>query len=307
MSRLLNRHYHDLRYPEAFTARSNLKKIHKDVNQVDFNDWADREAVLGEYSPLKSRFKRRPTVAHARNSIWSIDLAEFRPIAKYNKGYNYLAIACDVLTRFCYGIPLKSKRAVDVAAGFAVLFKRVKPSKSVFVDSGGEFKREFKHLLDKNNIETWVARNSETKSSIAERAILKFKQRLYRYFHYNNTQNWIAVYQQIIDGMNNSYHRTIKMKPSDCVSIEMQRQAFINAYQDKIGFITAPELKEGDHVRISRLRHPLTKKYLQSFTTEKFVLSKVLPKENQNIYKIRDANNDEIIGSFSKPELRIAK
>jgi transposase InsO family protein len=303
MSRLLNRRYHDLHYPEAFTARSNLKKLHK---IPEFDDWADKEDVLGEFSQYR-KFKRRPTVAHSRNSVWSIDLAEFRPISKFNKGYNYLAIACDVLSRFCYAIPLKSKRPTEVAEEFAKLFKRVRPSLSVFVDAGSEFKGDFKRLLDKLNIQTWVARTSETKSAIAERAILKFKQRLYRYFHYNKTKKWIDVYQLIIDGMNNSFHRTIKMKPSECTTAEMQRQAFINAYHDKMRFIPRPALKEEDRVRITRLRHPLTKRYLQSFTTERFVVTKVLPKENQNIYKLRDENKEDIIGTFSKPELRVSK
>lgn len=303
MSRLLNRHYHDLHYPEAFTARSNLKKLHK---TPDFDDWADREDVLSEFSQFRG-FKRRPTVAHSRNSIWSIDLAEFRPLSKFNKGYYYLAIACDVLTRFCYAIPLKSKRPAELAEEFARLFKRVKPTLSIFVDAGSEFKGEFKRLLEKLYIQIWVARTSETKSAIAERSILKFKQRLYRYFYYKKTQNWIGVYQLIIDGLNHSYHRIIKMKPSECVSVEMQKKAFINSYHNKIGFIPKPGLKEGDRVRISRLRHPLTKRYLQSFTTEPFVVKKVLPKENQIIYKLRDEKKEDIIGSFSKPELRITK
>lgn len=303
MSRLLNRRYHDLHYPEAFTARSNLKKLHRVRN---FDDWADREEVLGEFSPFR-KFKRRPTIAHSRNSIWSIDLAEFRPISKYNKGYNYLAIAVDVLSRFTYAIPLKTKRPAELAEQFSKLFKRVRPTLSAFVDGGSEFKREFKSLMAKLNIQLWVARTSETKSAIAERAILKFKQRLYRYFHYNKTKKWIDIYQLIVDGMNNSFHRTIKMKPSECVSEEMQKKAFINAFRDKIGFIPKPDLNEGDSVRISRLRHPLTKRYLQSFTTEKFVVSKVMPKENQNIYKLQDNKKEDIIGSFSKPELRVAK
>jgi hypothetical protein len=303
MSRLLDRRYHNLHYPEAFTARSNLKKLH---DSPDFEDWADKQDVLGEFSQIR-RFKRRPTIAHSRNSIWSIDLAEFRQISKHNKGFNYLAIACDVLTRFCYAIPLKTKRPAELAEGFAKLFKKVKPTLAAFVDAGSEFKAEFKRLLEKLNIQIWVARTAETKSAIAERAILKFKQRLYRYFHYNKTNKWIDIYQLIIDGMNNSFHRTIKMSPSECVSKEMQKKAFINAYQDKIGFIPKQELKVDDRVRISKVRHPLTKRYLQTFTSERFVVTKVMPKENQTIYKLRDENKEDIIGTFSKPELRVSK
>jgi hypothetical protein len=300
MSREVDRHYHNLRYPEAFTARSNLKKF------GNIDAWAKKEDVLTEYSQFRS-FPRRPTVAHSRNAIWSIDLAEFRNISQFNKGYNYLAIACDVLTRFTYAIPLKSKRPSEVAEQFSRLFKKVRPSVSVFVDGGSEFLSDFKTLMQKYNIQTWVARTVETKSAIAERTILKFKQRLYRYFHYKKTKTWIDIYQLIVDGINNSYHRIIKMKPSECVSIEMQRKAFINTYKHRLGFIPKPGLSEGDRVRISKLRHPLKKRYLQSFTTEKFVVKKVLPKENQNIYTLEDENKETIIGSFSKPELRLTE
>jgi len=59
----------------------------------------------------------------------------------------------------------------------------------------------------------------------------------------------------------------------------------------------------GDHVRISKAKHVFEKGYLPNWTTEIFVVSKILNTVPIQV-KIKDLNDEEIIGSFYLKEIQ---
>jgi len=309
MTRLLDRHYYSLRYPESFTTKSGLKRALKgEVDGKTIEEWSTGQDTVTEYAPARKHFLRRPTVAHEKNSIWAMDTAFFIQLEKYNKGYKYLVIAVDVLSRYAYGVPLKSKKPSELVEAFKKLFKKSRPTHAAYVDAGGEYLGSFKRYLEQQGIELWTSRN-EVKSSIAERYIQSFKHRLFRYLHYTKSKDWLSVYQKILDNMNNTYNRSIKMAPAEVVSKEDQKEAFINLYNHRLGFTTKQDdLETGDQVKISHLRHPFRKSYNANFTHQKYTLEKKFPKENQSVYTLR-ANDDKdlVTGKFYKLEVKKAK
>jgi transposase InsO family protein len=309
MSRLLDRHYYSLRHPESFTTKSGLKKALKgEIDSKTLNEWSEGQDTVTEYAPARKNFVRRPTVAHERNAIWAMDTAFFLQLEKFNKGFKYLVVAVDILTRYVYGVPLKSKKPSELVEGFTKLFKKSKPTYAVYVDAGGEYLSTFKRFLEQQGIQLWTSRN-EVKSSISERYIQSFKHRLYRYLHYSKSKDWLSVYQKILDNMNNTYNNSIKMAPAECVSKEEQKEAFINLYGSRLGFTTKQDdLQTGDQVKISHLRHPFRKSYNANFTHLTYTLEKKFPKENQSVYTLR-ANDDKdlVTGKFYRLELKKAK
>ena len=42
------------------------------------------------HKPIRRKFQKRKFFAKATDDIWSADLIEMIPLAKYNKGYKYL-------------------------------------------------------------------------------------------------------------------------------------------------------------------------------------------------------------------------
>src|ERR1044072_2395580 len=62
------------------------------------------------------------------------------------------------------------------------------------------------------------------------------------------------------------------------------------------------KFKTGDRVRISRKFKDFRKSYLPNFTEEIFIIAEVL-KTNPVTYKIKDMNNEVIIGSFYEQEM----
>ena len=107
---------------------------------------------------------------------------------------------------------------------------------------------------------------------------------------------YIDKLNDIVDEYNNTYHRTIKMKPVDVKDntyIDFKKEVD-NKY---------PKFKVGDHVRISKYKNILAKGYMSSWSEEVFIISKI--KNTVPLtYVINDLNGEEIIGTFYEKELQ---
>ena len=89
-----------------------------------------------------------------------------------------------------------------------------KPSK-IWVDKGSEFyNNSFKKWLKDNDIEMYSIHN-EGKSVVAERFIRTLKTKIYKYMTSVSKNVYIGKLDDIVGEFDNTYHRTIKMKPVD--------------------------------------------------------------------------------------------
>ena len=89
-----------------------------------------------------------------------------------------------------------------------------KPNK-IRLDKGSEFyNTHFKKWLKNNNIELYSTHN-EGKSVAAERFIRTLKNKIYKYMTSISKNVYIDILDDIVNEYNNTYHRTIKMKPID--------------------------------------------------------------------------------------------
>ena len=101
---------------------------------------------------------------------------------------------------------------------------------------------------------------------------------------------YIDKLDDIVNGYNNTYHRTIKMKPADVnnnTHIDFKKKV-----NDK-----DPKFKVGDHVRISKQKNILAKGYTPNQSEEDFVIKKVRNTVPWK-YVINDLNGEEITVSF---------
>ena len=85
--------------------------------------------------------------------------------------------------------------------------------------------------------------HNEEKPVVAERFIRTLKTKIYKYMTSISKNVYIDKLDDIVDEYNNTYHRTIKMKPVDVkgnTNIDFKKE--VNAKD--------PKFKVGDHVRI---------------------------------------------------------
>ena len=104
---------------------------------------------------------------------------------------------------------------------------------------------------------------------------------------------YIDRLDDIVKEYNNTYHKSIKMKPVDVKD---------NTYIDFKKEVKNPKFKVGDHVRISKYKNIFAKGYMPNWSEEIFIIKKIKTTVPW-AYVINDLNGDEIIGTFYENEL----
>ena len=138
--------------------------------------------------------------------------------------------------------------------------------------------------------------HNEGKSVVAEIFIRTLKTKIYKYMTSVSKNVYIDKLDDIMGEYNNAYNRTIKMKPDDVKD---------NTYTDFKEEVNDrdPNLKVGDHVRISKYKNIFAKGYTPNWSEEAFVVSKI-KNTVPGACVINDLNGEEIIGTFYEKELQ---
>ena len=109
----------------------------------------------------------------------------------------------------------------------------------------------FKKWLKDNNISMHSTYN-EGKSVVAERFIRTLKNKIYKHMTAIPKNVYFDVLDDIVDEYNNTYHKTIKMKP-----IDVKSDSF--AEYDEDSNEKDSKFEVGDHVIISKLKNVFAK------------------------------------------------
>ena len=150
---------------------------------------------------------------------------------------------------------MNSQKGVSIVNAFQKFLddSKGKPKK-IWVDKRSEFyKRSIKSWLQDNNI-TMYSTHNEGNSVVAERFIRTLKNKIYKYMTSVSQIVYVDKLDDIVDEYNNTYHRTIKMKPTD-----VRNNTYINI--DKEVNDNDPKFKVGDDVRISKHKNIFAKGY----------------------------------------------
>ena len=127
-----------------------------------------------------------------------------------------------------------------------------KPNK-IWVDKGSKFyNSSFRKWLKDNDIEMYLTHiKGRNKSVVVERFIRTLKNKIYKHMTAISKNVFIDKLDDIVNEYNNTYHKTIKMKP-----IDVKNNTYINSSKEVNH--KDPIFQVGDYVRISK-----NKKYLQ--------------------------------------------
>ena len=186
-------------------------------------------------------------------------------ISKHNKGIRYLLCVLDLFSKYVWVVPLKDKKGVSIVNAFQNFFKKSnrKPNK-IWVNQESEFYNDhFKKWLQDNDISMYSTYN-EGKSAVAEGFIRTLKNKIYRHMTAISKNVYFDVLNDIVDKYNNTYHKTIKMRPLD-VGYD-----YFAEYNEKSNE-NDPKFKVSDHGRISKFKNVFAKVYTPNWNEEIFV------------------------------------
>ena len=111
-------------------------------------------------------------------------------------------------------------------------------------------------MVRKNAIEMYPI-HSEGKSVVAERFVRTLKNKIYKYMTSISKNVYIDKLDDIVNKYNNTYNRSIKMKPVD---VKSSTYIDFNEENNK----ESPTCKVGDHVGISKYKNILAKGYVSN-------------------------------------------
>ena len=254
------------------------------------------------HKPKRINFKRRRVISNHIDHIWGIDLITMIKYSKQNNNYKYILTVIDFFSKYSWCYPLKNKNYNEIINSFKDIFKKSKRKpKFIQSDQGSEFtNKQVQKFFNDNNIKWYHTFNRDIKCSICERYNRTILNKIYKNFTLNNNTIWIKDLNKLVKEYNNSYHRTIKMKPIDA-SKKSNEKIVRKNYNFEI-IDKKPKFSIGDKVRISLLKNTFEKGYTSNWSEQIYVIYDI-KSSNVHYYYLKDLNGEKIDGTFYQEEL----
>lgn len=257
---------------------------------------------------VRVNFRRRRVIMRDIDDLWQADLIDMQKFSKENHGYKYILVVIDTFSKYVWAYPLKQKTKNYICKAFITLFSKGRVPKNLQTDLGTEFyNNELNNIFVKHNIRHYST-YSVKKASIAERVIRTLKSKMYKLFSLKGNYKWSdSTLNDIIHEYNNTFHRTIGLKPIEVNknNTRMLLERYVKACEPKQK-LKKNKFKVGDFVRISKYKGIFDKGYTPNWSAEIFRIVKV-QKTSPPTYLIEDARNQAILGSFYEQELSKTK
>ena len=254
------------------------------------------------HKPKRINFERRRVISNHIDHIWGIDLITMIKYSKQNNNYKYILTVIDFFSKYSWCYPLKNKNYNEIINSFKDIFKKSKRKpKMIQSDEGTEFtNKQVQKFFNDNNIKWYHTYNRDIKCSICERFNRTILNKIYKNFTLNNNTIWIKDLNKLVKEYNNSYHRTIKMKPVDA-SKKSNENIVRKNYNFEI-ITNKKKFKIGDKVRISLLKNTFEKGYTSNWSEQIYVIYDI-KSSNVHYYYLKDLNGNKIDGMFYEQEL----
>ena len=176
------------------------------------------------HKPKRVNFERRRVISNHIDHIWGIDLITMIKYSKQNNNYKYILTVIDFFSKHSWCYTSKNKNSNEIINSFKDILKKSKRKpKMIQSDEGSEFtNKQVQKFFNDNNIKWYHTYNRDIKCSICERFNRTILNKIYKNFTLNNNTIWIKDLNKLVKEYNNSYHRTIKMKPVDASKKSMK-------------------------------------------------------------------------------------
>lgn len=313
--------YYDPSHEAGYAGARNLVRVNAQGKSVEgkerekerIYEWLSNQDTYTLHRPIRKKFPRLQYNVTNIDDLWELDLCQLTSLKNENDGYSYLLVVIDVLSKYLFVEPLRTKSANEVALAFEKILKRANQRIPVWTqsDRGGEFLgAPMQKLLKKYSIRFRVARNPDVKAAVVERVNRTIKERMWRYFTHHNTHRYIDVLDKLVYAYNNTLHSSTKMKPSEVnlynaakARENLQRRAIWQNSKKRL--VEYAKYKVGDFVRISRSKGTFAKGFEKNYSEEIFKIGRVSRRQGIYTYELQDLNGESIDGFFYTEELTL--
>lgn len=286
----------------GYTGIDPLRRKSNEKRSVVKN-WLESQSTYTLHKPARRIYERNKVLVSRIDEQWQMDLVDLSSLQKYNNKYRYLLMCIDIFSKYAWSEPIKSKNSSSVLQAFKNILNSTdrKPEK-LQTDAGTEFvNQSFQRFLKENNI-LFFTTASELKASVVERFNRTIKERMFRYFTKNNTYRYLDILPDLLNGYNNTIHRTIGIEPAK-VNSKTSLQILERAYKIHDFKVSSFKFDIGDKVRISKMKGKFEKGYLPNWSEETFVVQGKLGRKPP-VYILYDEMGEKLEGVFYETELQ---
>ena len=296
--------YYNPEHPAALGSVAALAAAAK-VSVKKTKEWLKKQSTYTLHKRARKTYPDRKYYVNNIDDQWQMDLADMSRIQRQNDSHRYVLTCIDILSRYGWARPLKTKQGPEVANAIEDIFQSSKRQpKRLQTDQGTEFyNASVKRLLAKYNVELFSVK-SPKKCALVERWNRTLKTKMWKYFTSRNTYKWLEVLPKIVRAYNNTKHRVIKMKPAD-VNEENAALVWERLYgNDERYKRTIKNVQEGDTVRISKVKGQFEKGYLPNWSREEFFVDDINDKFLPSMVTLKDHHGEQIEGNFYEDEIQ---
>ena len=268
--------------------------------------WLSYQDTASVFTQQKTKFPRERIVVSDLDQAWDIDLADLGMLREYNDQTVFLVVMIDLLSRFCWVRPVKTKKATEVRDAIADVFKSSgRIPKRLRSDKGKELDNKVVFQLLQEHDVHYFTTFSEKKANYAERMIKTLKQKLFKYMYDKQTYRYIDDLQDLVTSYNETVHRSIGMSPAD-VTKENALEVYMRVYMPHVNKVAAVQPKYkfqiGDTVRVAYKKEKFDRSYYEQFSEELFTIRFRIASHPPR-YLLMDGLGENIEGSFYEEEL----
>ena len=326
IDKFLQRYYYDPKKPGSF---GGLKRLYAAVQQsskikitkAQVNNWLKKQDTHTLHRGVKHKFPRLRVITGMRDSNWDADLIDMSKskYASVNDNVKYILVAIDILSRYAFVEPLKSKSGPSVAQGLQKIFDKGRQPLTLRTDGNDFSSKTVQDLLKKNSIYHYVT-NDLPKAAMAEAFNRYFKLKLFKYMTATQNPRYIDVLPSLIDSYNSTPHTATGIAPKD-VNEHNEEEVWDRLYLTPAVYAAAfdkalhktSKLKKhkrrfrfsiGDTVRVSYLREKFARGYDHNWSGEVFKIAAREYRQSIPVYRLQDMTNHDISGLFYSAELQ---
>ena len=282
-----------------------LKQKNISIDKKTVQKWLQANDAYTLHKPVRQRFLRRTFEVRGIGCIYQADLMDLPALAKYNDNCRYLLTCLDTFSRMAYVRKLKNKLGSTVSAALHDIFLKSTFPLYLNTDKGKEFlSKETQGMLKKNDVSFYTTEN-ETKAMLVERFNRTLGTAIGRYMTHYDTNRYVDVLDNLVNSYNNTYHTTIRCRPSE---VTKHNEALIwkNIYGGKKSAKNKRKFKFsiGEQVRISKQKKLFRKHYKKGWTVEVFTVKQRFP-TTPPTYQLMDERSEILQGRFYESEMQL--
>ena len=304
-NRLLERLYYESNRPSALGGVEKLiyraAKKHG-ITRLQVIAWLQLQPGYTLHKPARGRFRRNKVFVNGIDYQWQADLVDLQSLSRSNRGHKYLLTCIDILSKYAWVVPLKTKTGSELVKAFTKLFQQGRKPDKLQTDAGTEFKNKtFQTFLKQHHVHHFVTYN-ETKAQVVERFNRTLKQMMWPLFTTGSSYHYLDKINDIVSGnYNQTFHRSIKMKPSEVTAMNSQKvwRTIYGKQSSSVNY----KFKFGDQVKISKHKRVFEKSYLPNWSEETFTVAQRIARDPP-VYKLKELDGELIKGTFYETELQ---